>query len=67
MELLNKNIRKGIVNYYDDLDFKNIMDFVQQKVRLHDWAFSSGLTLINAIINATQYTKKEKVQNRSGV
>lgn len=36
VELLNKNIRKGIVNYYDDLDFKNIMDFVQQKVRLHD-------------------------------
>lgn len=69
MELLNKNIRKGIVNYYDDLDFKNIMDFVQQKVRLHDWAFLSGLTLINinAIINATQYTKKEKVQNCSGV
>ncbi|XP_010772178.1 tetraspanin-15, partial [Notothenia coriiceps] len=30
--LLNKNIRKGIVNYYDDLDFKNIMDFVQRKV-----------------------------------
>lgn len=34
VELLNKNIRKGIVNYYDDLDFKNIMDFVQKKVRL---------------------------------
>ncbi|KAM8762907.1 tetraspanin-15 isoform 2-T2 [Acanthopagrus schlegelii] len=29
--LLNKNIRRGIVNYYDDLDFKNIMDFVQKK------------------------------------
>ncbi|XP_050982224.1 tetraspanin-15 [Labeo rohita] len=29
-DLLNKNIRKGIVNYYDDLDFKNIMDFVQK-------------------------------------
>ncbi|TNN52650.1 Tetraspanin-15 [Liparis tanakae] len=29
--LLNKNIRKGIVNYYDDLDFKNIMDFVQKR------------------------------------
>ncbi|XP_077093264.1 tetraspanin-15 [Siphateles boraxobius] len=29
VELLNKNIRKGMVNYYDDLDFKNIMDFVQ--------------------------------------
>uniref|UniRef100_A0A671L1T7 Tetraspanin 15 n=1 Tax=Sinocyclocheilus anshuiensis TaxID=1608454 RepID=A0A671L1T7_9TELE len=25
-----KNIRKGMVNYYDDLDFKNIMDFVQK-------------------------------------
>ncbi|XP_068430653.1 tetraspanin-15 isoform X1 [Clinocottus analis] len=31
--LLNKNIRKGIVNYYDDLDFKNIMDFVQKKFK----------------------------------
>nr|XP_055027204.1 tetraspanin-15 [Misgurnus anguillicaudatus] len=29
-ELVNKNIRKGMVNYYDDLDFKNIMDFVQE-------------------------------------
>ncbi|KAM6943273.1 tetraspanin-15 [Xenentodon cancila] len=31
VDLVNKNIRKGIVNYYDDLDFKNIMDFVQKK------------------------------------
>ncbi|KAF3832520.1 hypothetical protein F7725_026185 [Dissostichus mawsoni] len=31
--LLNKNIRKGIVNYYDDLDFKNIMDFVQKRFK----------------------------------
>ncbi|XP_057708889.1 tetraspanin-15 isoform X2 [Corythoichthys intestinalis] len=31
VDLLNKNIRRGIVNYYDDLDFKNIMDFVQRK------------------------------------
>ncbi|KAM4592557.1 tetraspanin-15 isoform 1-T1 [Odontesthes bonariensis] len=31
VELLNKNIQRGIVNYYDDLDFKNIMDFVQEK------------------------------------
>ncbi|KAA8595519.1 tetraspanin-15 isoform X2 [Etheostoma spectabile] len=31
--LLNKNIKKGIVNYYDDLDFKNIMDFVQKKFK----------------------------------
>ncbi|CAG5854395.1 unnamed protein product [Menidia menidia] len=31
VELLNKNVRRGIVNYYDDLDFKNIMDFVQKK------------------------------------
>ncbi|KAK7140132.1 hypothetical protein R3I94_012666 [Phoxinus phoxinus] len=29
VDLLNKNIRKGMVNYYDDLDFKNIMDYVQ--------------------------------------
>lgn len=33
VELLNKNIRRGIVNYYDDLDFKNIMDFVQKKFK----------------------------------
>lgn len=33
VELLNKNIRKGIQNYYDDLDFKNIMDFVQKKFK----------------------------------
>lgn len=30
-QILNKNIRKGMENYYDDLDFKNIMDFVQKK------------------------------------
>ncbi|KAI7805306.1 tetraspanin-15 [Triplophysa rosa] len=30
VDLLNKNIRKGMVNYYDDLDFKNIMDFFQE-------------------------------------
>lgn len=42
--LVNKNIRKGIVNYYDDLDFKNIMDFVQKKFKCcggqeyTDWA-----------------------------
>lgn len=41
LELLNKNIRKGMVNYYDDLDFKNIMDFVQKKVKLHHQTFSS--------------------------
>ncbi|KAG7236007.1 hypothetical protein INR49_001405 [Caranx melampygus] len=33
LELLNKNIQRGIVNYYDDLDFKNIMDFVQRKFK----------------------------------
>lgn len=33
MNLLNKNVRKGMVNYYDDLDFKNLMDFVQMQVR----------------------------------
>ncbi|XP_037549468.1 tetraspanin-15 [Nematolebias whitei] len=32
-KLLNKNIQKGIVNYYDDLDFKNIMDYVQKKFK----------------------------------
>ncbi|XP_062850843.1 tetraspanin-15 [Trichomycterus rosablanca] len=44
VDLLNKNVRKGIVNYYDDLDFKNIMDFVQRKFKCcggleyKDWA-----------------------------
>ncbi|KAJ3592790.1 hypothetical protein NHX12_005129 [Muraenolepis orangiensis] len=33
VNLLNKNIRKGMVNYYDDLDFKNILDFVQKKFK----------------------------------
>lgn len=32
VDLFNKNIRKGMVNYYDDLDFKNILDYVQAKV-----------------------------------
>ncbi|XP_035992443.1 tetraspanin-15 [Fundulus heteroclitus] len=32
-DLVNKNIRKGMVNYYDDLDFKNILDFVQQEFK----------------------------------
>ncbi|KAF5900717.1 tetraspanin-15, partial [Clarias magur] len=44
VDLLNKNVRKGMVNYYDDLDFKNIMDFVQKKFKCcggteySDWA-----------------------------
>ncbi|XP_029427492.1 tetraspanin-15-like [Rhinatrema bivittatum] len=33
VELLNNNIRRGIKNYYDDLDFKNIMDFVQKQFK----------------------------------
>ncbi|CAH2314185.1 tetraspanin-15 [Pelobates cultripes] len=33
MDLLNKNIVRGITNYYDDLDFKNIMDFVQKQFK----------------------------------
>lgn len=32
IEFLNENIGRGIQNYYDDLDFKNIMDFVQKEV-----------------------------------
>ncbi|KAG7333854.1 hypothetical protein KOW79_002261 [Hemibagrus wyckioides] len=41
VDLLNKNVRKGMVNYYDDLDFKNIMDFVQRKFKCcggTDWS-----------------------------
>uniref|UniRef100_A0A4W3K2L9 Tetraspanin n=1 Tax=Callorhinchus milii TaxID=7868 RepID=A0A4W3K2L9_CALMI len=33
LDFLNDNIRKGIKNYYDDLDFKNIMDFVQEQFK----------------------------------
>ncbi|XP_036192841.1 tetraspanin-15 isoform X4 [Myotis myotis] len=33
IDFLNDNIRRGIKNYYDDLDFKNIMDFVQKKFK----------------------------------
>ncbi|XP_038677634.1 tetraspanin-15 isoform X1 [Scyliorhinus canicula] len=33
LDFINKNIRKGIKNYYDDLDFKNIMDFVQEEFK----------------------------------
>uniref|UniRef100_A0ACB8F7Z3 Tetraspanin-15 n=1 Tax=Sphaerodactylus townsendi TaxID=933632 RepID=A0ACB8F7Z3_9SAUR len=44
IELLNENIGKGIEHYYDDLDFKNIMDFVQKQFKCcggndyTDWA-----------------------------
>ncbi|XP_070608291.1 tetraspanin-15 [Erythrolamprus reginae] len=33
IEFLNENIGRGIKNYYDDLDFKNIMDFVQKEFK----------------------------------
>uniref|UniRef100_A0A8C8VF88 Tetraspanin n=1 Tax=Pelusios castaneus TaxID=367368 RepID=A0A8C8VF88_9SAUR len=33
IDFLNDNIRRGIQNYYDDLDFKNIMDFVQKQFK----------------------------------
>ncbi|XP_036885116.1 tetraspanin-15 [Sturnira hondurensis] len=33
IDFLNNNIRRGIKNYYDDLDFKNIMDFVQKEFK----------------------------------
>uniref|UniRef100_A0A3P9IRP4 Tetraspanin-15 n=1 Tax=Oryzias latipes TaxID=8090 RepID=A0A3P9IRP4_ORYLA len=32
-EVFSKVARKGMKNYYDDLDFKNIMDYVQKKFR----------------------------------
>ncbi|NXA15456.1 TSN15 protein, partial [Sapayoa aenigma] len=31
-QVFHSNIRAGIRHYYDDLDFKNILDFVQEKV-----------------------------------
>ncbi|XP_040098136.1 tetraspanin-15 isoform X2 [Oryx dammah] len=34
INFLNDNIRRGIENYYDDLDFKNIMDFVQKETEV---------------------------------
>lgn len=37
IDFLNDNIRRGIENYYDDLDFKNIMDFVQKEVSQVLW------------------------------
>ncbi|XP_017159333.1 tetraspanin-15 [Poecilia reticulata] len=33
LDLVNKNISNGIKIYYDDLDFKNILDFVQKKFK----------------------------------
>ncbi|KAM6391023.1 tetraspanin-15 isoform 1-T1 [Pluvialis apricaria] len=33
INFLNDNIRRGIENYYDDLDFKNIMDSVQKRFK----------------------------------
>ncbi|XP_036591711.1 tetraspanin-15 [Trichosurus vulpecula] len=46
IDFLNDNIRRGIENYYDDLDFKNIMDFVQEQFKCcggedyKDWAMN---------------------------
>ncbi|TRZ02124.1 hypothetical protein DNTS_031907, partial [Danionella cerebrum] len=31
IKLFQKSIREGIKHYYDDLDFKNILDYVQEK------------------------------------
>lgn len=36
--VLHSNIQEGIRHYYDDLDFKNILDFVQEKV----WLWRKG-------------------------
>lgn len=36
--VLHSNIQEGIRHYYDDLDFKNILDFVQEKV----WLWREG-------------------------
>lgn len=51
IDFLNNNIRRGIVNYYDDLDFKNIMDFVQKKVSLAglEWHLPGPLTLLKRV------------------
>ncbi|XP_030074618.1 tetraspanin-15 isoform X2 [Microcaecilia unicolor] len=31
--LLNNNMQRGIRNYYEDLDFKNIMDYIQRQFK----------------------------------
>ncbi|PIO37251.1 hypothetical protein AB205_0155420 [Aquarana catesbeiana] len=54
MDILNRNIRRGIRNYYDDLDFKNIMDFVQKQFKCcggeeyMDWEKNERLLLVSA-------------------
>ncbi|KAF4018877.1 hypothetical protein G4228_010597 [Cervus hanglu yarkandensis] len=49
IDFLNDNIRRGIENYYDDLDFKNIMDFVQkERLSVHNIIYVRGCT--NAVL-----------------
>nr|XP_006006735.1 PREDICTED: tetraspanin-15-like [Latimeria chalumnae] len=46
LPLFHSNIQQGIKHYYDDLDFKNILDFVQEKFaccggdEFQDWSFN---------------------------
>ncbi|ELK09577.1 Tetraspanin-15 [Pteropus alecto] len=58
IDFLNDNIRRGIENYYDDLDFKNIMDFVQKE---GDWGGGKflGVKLLAAEISQHPWLWRE--------
>lgn len=43
--LFQSSIQEGIKHYYDDLDFKNILDYVQQKV---GWVYKTLFLLPDA-------------------
>ncbi len=46
-QIVSENVnRDGIQPYYDDLDFKNILDYVQEKVvyQLYYWNISELYT-----------------------
>lgn len=61
--VFHSNIQEGIRHYYDDLDFKNILDFVQEKVPF--WrgecvcvfvaSGRSGCEVFQAIVNSVPH------------
>ncbi|NXF20843.1 TSN15 protein, partial [Rhodinocichla rosea] len=53
IKFLNDNIRRGIENYYDDLDFKNIMDSVQKQVCWAPGPLACGVPYTCCIRNKT--------------
>uniref|UniRef100_A0A8D2PQ15 Tetraspanin n=1 Tax=Zosterops lateralis melanops TaxID=1220523 RepID=A0A8D2PQ15_ZOSLA len=63
-EVFHSNIQEGIRHYYDDLDFKNILDFVQEKfsccggdefrdweVNRYHWCNGSGALVPGGVVN----------------